>query len=122
MSYDIWLELEGMSNEEPGNITYNVDPMFALALGGAPAEGVQNARELLIDRKDGALKRFIGKRAGEILATLDDMVIAMEAHPDVYRALNPENGWGNYEGALNYIRRFRDACAESPSAIVNGWL
>jgi hypothetical protein len=35
----------------------------------------------------------------------------LEADPEHYRQWNPENGWGNYEGALDFVRRLRDLCA-----------
>lgn len=129
MSYDIWLtgSLGGdgeVQIEEPGNITYNVDPMFALALDGDAAKGIQNGRELILERKGPALKRFIGKRAGDpdVIDGLLGALAAMEGEPDRFRALNPENGWGDYEGAVDYIRRFYLACERYPDATIGGWL
>lgn len=34
----------------------------------------------------------------------------MEADPAAYRAMNPPNGWGDSDGALDVLRQFRDAC------------
>lgn len=122
MSYDIWLELEGMRDDDPGNITYNVDPMFALAIDGDPETAVQNGADVVLHHKDPALKRFVGETASECLPALRRAVEAMEAAPADYEALNPPNGWGDYEGALEYLRRFVAACERSPSATVEGWL
>jgi hypothetical protein len=129
VSYDIWLEADlagekraRLDGDEPGNITYNVDPMFALALGGESGDGIQNGRELLLDRKDPALKRFIDRPAAEAIGPLTSAVASMEGNPDTYRALNPENGWGDYEGALDYLRRFLAACEAHPNAVIAGWL
>ena len=124
MSYDIWLEsgAEDADMDCPGNYTYNVDPMFALALDGDAEQGVQNGGEVVFHRKDPALRRFVGERAGDCYVALCDAVEHMEDHPTTYRALNPENGWGDYEGALTYLRDFRDACLRFPDARVEAWL
>ena len=67
MSYDIWLDkgAEYTDTDCPGNYTYNVDPMFALALDGDAEQGVQNGSEVVLHRKDPALRRFVGERAGD---------------------------------------------------------
>lgn len=127
MSYDIWLEArlggEGTVRiEAPGNITYNVDPMFALALGRNAEDGIQNGYELLIDRKGPALSPLQGKRAGDCVRLLQSAVRDMKAHADEYERLNPENGGGDYEGALGYSESFADACRRYPRAIVEMWL
>lgn len=120
MSYDI--SIAGI--EEPGNYTYNVDPMFAMALDGDAQKGVQDGADLLLRRKDPALKRFIGKRAGDadVIDQLLSAVSAMEGEPERFRALNPANGWGDYEGAVDYMRRFYLACERHPDATIEGWL
>lgn len=127
MSYDIWLtgKLGGEREvhiEEPGNITYNLDPMFALALDGDPQLGVQGGADVVFHRKNPALKRFIGKRAAEAVVALLAALEKMEREPDRFRVLNPENGWGDYEGAVDYIRRFYVACQRYPEATIGGWL
>ncbi len=129
MSMDIWLEVDTggdeprrLDSDDPGNQTYNVDPMFALALDGDAAAGIQNGHDLLIARKGPSLKRFEGLPAGDCVAELAAAVARMEATPESYRALNPANGWGSYEGALAYLQRFRDVCAANPAARVAMWL
>lgn len=124
MSMDLWLsadlggvEREALDWDDPGNITYNVDPMFALALDGDPSAGIQNGAELL-DRKSPALQRFKGKQAKECVVALRAAVERMEATPNAFRELNPPNGWGNYELAVAYLRRFLAACERAPEAYV----
>lgn len=106
MSYDISLhayvttggpELTEVCVTEVGNYTSNVSPMWAEALGHR-------------------LRDLHGRRAGDVLDALRVAVTAMETNPDEYRALNPENGWGSYDGALSYLRDLRDACAMHPNA------
>jgi hypothetical protein len=84
---------------EVGNYTSNVSAMWCKALGHP-------------------LGDLAEKNAGESLPALQRAVAAMEADPGSYEAMNPPNGWGNYEGTLDYLRRLRDACAEHPKATI----
>ena len=105
MSYDIHVDTGG---QEPftaipadiGNYTSNVAPMWTEALG-----------HRLADLNE--------KNAGDSLPALQRAVAAMESDPAKYEAMNPPNGWGNYEGALNYLRQLRDACAAYPKATIH---
>jgi hypothetical protein len=103
MSYWTYLEIDtgGPENEWPdvveiGNMTSNVVGMWRAALNGVP------------------LADFHHAPCSEAAGPLADAVKRMEADPDTYRAMNPPNGWGNYEGALAYLRRLAEACAEHP--------
>lgn len=84
---------------EVGNYTSNVAGMWATALGFGLADLSQ-------------------KNAGASLPSLQRAVAAMEANPTRYEEMNPPNGWGDYQGALSYLRRLRDACAEHPKATI----
>ncbi len=42
----------------------------------------------------------------------------MQDDPDKFRAMNPENGWGNYEGAIRFLEKILEACIEAPKASV----
>lgn len=37
-----------------------------------------------------------------------DWLDALEADPEQYRAMNPENGWGSYDSLLGVLREMRD--------------
>lgn len=108
MSLDVYLmarvDLGGPESREIevywANYTSNVWPMWRMA-------GV----EVALEESD-------GQEAGEIVETLKRGVGAMEADPDGYMALNPANGWGDYYGALEFLRKYAQACAENPKAIV----
>jgi hypothetical protein len=82
------------------NITHNVHAMWRLA--GVSA----------------ALYESAGRKAAEIIPELEAGIADMEARPEVYTPLNPANGWGNYAGALNFLRSVRDACLQSPKATI----
>jgi hypothetical protein len=58
------------------------------------------------------------QKAHQIIAPLSDGLARMLANPDKYRQLNPPNGWGNYEGLVEYAKKVLCACIENPDADV----
>jgi hypothetical protein len=104
VSYDIWLEIDTGSEDlatvaEVGNYTANVSGMWATALGHS-------------------LGDLDGTNAGAAVEPLAKAVAAMEATPDLYRAIGPANGWGSYDGALGYLRTLRDLCSQHPKTTI----
>ena len=77
------------------NVTYNLGGMFMLALGCS-------------------LSDFDGAPAVEACGILRDGQRDMEERPDVYKAMNPPNGWGTYEDALGFLRELADVCSANP--------
>jgi hypothetical protein len=77
------------------NVTYNLGGMFRQALGRG-------------------LDEFDGAPAVEAAGILRQGVRDMEDRPDFYKAMNPPNGWGSYEGARQFLRDLGDACADHP--------
>lgn len=65
------------------NMTSNVAPMWRLA--GAD------------------LKELRGRTAREMRVILADAIRIMLIHPEKFKALNPENGWGDYESCVKYL-------------------
>jgi hypothetical protein len=51
-----------------------------------------------------------GKPAGEVKLTLATAVRSMLAEPWKYRALNPPNGWGDYESCVKYLVELAIMC------------
>ena len=103
MSYDISLEINtGFEDREVvdvGNITYNITPMFVKSMG-------KN------------LSDFNDKKCREMIPILRIGVIELANNPEKYRKLNPVNGWGNYDGALNYLRKLLVSCEENPNCTI----
>jgi hypothetical protein len=102
MGYSIWLEMDtGAGNfaecGDIGDMTYNLSPMFTKALGAT-------------------LGSFDDNNAGESIPALVAGVAAMESDPATYRALDPPNGWGDYDRALDYLRALLKACQDHPLA------
>ena len=108
MSLDIWLSFEskhgtGGSTAFDGNYTHNVTPMWSKA-------GVYDA-----------LYNSSGKKAKEILPELVNGILGMRNNPDEYKKLNPDNGWGDYDSALKFLRNFAKSCNEYPETIIGIW-
>lgn len=85
------------------NITHNLNKMAAEAgiyeaLWRPEEIGITTA-EQLIDRLQAGIKW-------------------LEAKPDFFKQFNPSNGWGNYEGLVDFVRDYLKACKEHPKAIV----
>lgn len=118
MSYDFWMEGEGAPDEISyptedgryvgcGNYTSNVSPMWHKALESAGWPG--------------GLAQFDGKSGCHAGPPLEWAVEHMKADPDAYRAMNPENGWGNYEGAMHYLATIAEFCRRYPKATLRFW-
>lgn len=101
MSFDI--SLQGWVHAtvfDVGNYTSNVSGMWTKALGFP-------------------LRSLKGKRASEVLPELNRAVSHMVNNREEYIPMNPPNGWGDYEGALEYLRKLRDGCAANPDAEIH---
>jgi hypothetical protein len=106
MSYDLYLMIDTGGPEpaevaDVGNYTSNVSPLWALALGKP-------------------LSEFHGAAAGSCVKTLEKAVRHMRdpANAARYRAMQPENGWGNLEGATRYLEDLLSECRRHPRAWV----
>lgn len=102
MSFGIDLELpDGQWIGIVEGHTYNLTPMWVK--GGVVKS---RSREM-----DGLTSDELGIRASRA-------VLLAVRYPDRFRALNPENGWGDFDGFLEIIVRTAVICADNPGAIV----
>ena len=85
------------------NITHNLGPM-------ARAAGVYDC----CWRPDGHEMT----KALHLIRPLRIGIAAMETDPGKFRAMNPDNGWGNYGGLLRFCRDYLEACLAYPDADV----
>lgn len=86
------------------NITHNLAPM-------ANAAGVY---EYLWRPDELGLTK-----AGQLILALRAGLTALEGDPDKFKALNPKNGWGDYEGLVEFVRNYLAACEANPDADVS---
>lgn len=103
MSWDVYAKIDTGGAEpatvgEAGNYTYNVSQMYYDVLGG---DGLRGLHEMV---------------CAEALPLINEACAKMVADPEKYRAMNPPNGWGDYEGALRYLQGIGEMCAEHPKA------
>ena len=103
MSWDVHLEAD-LGAGEPvrvgdldANYTYNVSPMFSAVIGTG------------LDDLDGI-------RASEMADKCTAILDAFNREPAKFKAMNPTNGWGDFEGARNFIQTILDACRAAPNA------
>ena len=107
MSLDVDLMVTMPTSVFSGNITHNLGKM-------ADAVKLSNGNTLyeILWRPDehGFTKSI------EILSLLHEGMIELICFPEKYKAYNPENGWGSYDGLVNFVREYHTACLDNPGA------
>lgn len=110
MSHDAWLEIDTGGPELAyltaiGNYTRNVSPMWHKAMT------VAAGKDMWIDDTEG----MTGAEASQLFLLAAKHMVN---NPDDYTPMNPENGWGNYKGALKFLEQCAEQCARNPKAII----
>jgi len=54
----------------------------------------------------------------ELIEPLRQGLHRLKSDPEKYRAFNPENGWGDYDGLVEFTSKYLDACYEYPDSVV----
>jgi hypothetical protein len=105
MSFSVNLEID-TGGEYPARIawvgdpTYNVAPIFTAALGES-------------------IRALNGKTAADVIEQLRKAIADMDARPDFYAAMNPENGWGSAPMAREFLGDLLARCQEHPKTTVD---
>ena len=58
-------------------------------------------------------------KASDIAEMLDEGWNILLSDPEKFKKLNPENGWGNYNGLCDFTYKYRNACWNNPNAGLN---
>lgn len=104
-----------------GNITSNVGAMYREALPG-PYPGGGCYAGFGDSEPRGGLPGLSGLTCAEATVHLQRAVQRMDCAPEVFRAMEPANGWGNYLGALAYLQNILAGCQEHPEGVLAvGW-
>lgn len=56
--------------------------------------------------------------AAQLIEPLRAGLKRLEESPAEFKKHNPANGWGAYEGLVDFVREYLDACEKYPNAIV----
>jgi hypothetical protein len=56
--------------------------------------------------------------AGHLVVPLDDAIDDLRSRPEHYRQFNPANGWGSYDGFVDFLVQLRSDCLQVPYAEV----
>lgn len=108
MSYDVHLHIDvdtgaaepvNMVVHDVGNYTANVSPMWTKALGYRLAD-------------------LHGRTAGDVMPDVRRAAWHMANNPEIYRAMEPDNGWGSHEGARDYLAQLLEGCLAHPKASI----
>ena len=55
-------------------------------------------------------------KAREIADLLDVGWNILLSEPEYFKTFDPENGWGSYEGLVDFVYKYRNACWDNPEA------
>ena len=107
MSLDVDLMVTQPCSVYSANITHNLGKM-------ADAVLLSNGKTLyqILWRPDEHGLYF----ARDISELLDEGWNILLSDPDRFKQLNPENGWGSYDGLVNFVYKYRNACWDTPNA------
>lgn len=136
MSYDVYFEIDTGAGEAvevaDRNYTSNVSCMWDKALGlppkpewnddGSPRMCRRYNRDTETwseEQSDNwGLGLLHGAPASEAAGVLRRAVERMKASPDEYTPMNPDNGWGDYAGALDFLAWCAEMAETHPRAVI----
>jgi hypothetical protein len=88
------------------NITHNLNKM---------AEEAGIYKELWRPEEKGI------EKASELIKPLSVGLDKLRSNPKRFKRLNPPNGWGDYEGLVDFVDKYMIACIKFPDAKVSVW-
>lgn len=59
--------------------------------------------------------------AKQLIGPLSDGLTLLKADPVRFKQFNPANGWGSYEGLVEFVEEYLAACRKYPNARVSVW-
>lgn len=101
MSLDVSVKARRTVEVYEDNITYNLAPMYYKCID-----------------INGGLKALNGMKCKNAVPVLNRAIDDLVENKEEYEKLNPENGWGSYEGLLKSLKNLRIACLKNPSGKV----
>ena len=128
MSYDTSILLDpcdhcGRADDsiDLGNMTSNVGAMYRVVMPG-PYPGGGRYAGTGDPAPRGGLPGLSGLRCSDALPILRAGLAAMAEREEEMRAMEPDNGWGSYEGAVACLVNIADVCEQHPGGtLAVGW-
>lgn len=103
MSLDVYLTKTVTADVYEANITHNLGKM-------ANEAGIY--KYLWRPEECGVIK------AHHLITPLTEGLNLLILNPERFKALNPENGWGDYDGLVLFVKSYIKACQLDPDAFV----
>lgn len=60
-------------------------------------------------------------KARDLINPLREGLHRLKSNPNKYKEFNPANGWGDYDGLVEFVSKYLDACYEYPDSDVEVW-
>jgi hypothetical protein len=60
-------------------------------------------------------------KAGQLILPLQTGLALLMSAPERFEKFNPENGWGDYDTLVKFVKDYKDACEKWPDATVSVW-
>jgi hypothetical protein len=55
--------------------------------------------------------------AAQLIPLLEAGLALLESDQERFEKFNPDNGWGDYDGLVSFVRQYLRACREHPAAL-----
>lgn len=99
MSYDVDIGYECF------NYTYNCAPMFNKAFNS-----IENFKKIIDLTGQSAIPALDGMTGKQARIFLKDAIIYFEKNEAELKKIAPINGWGDYDGALEFLKNIYNYC------------
>lgn len=125
MSHDAYMVIDTGGPDGPaivldiGNYTRNVSPMWRAAMTAAAEQLGHDWRGESRSDAQMYIDDTQGMTGADALPLFRAAEAWMEDHATEMRELEPSNGWGDFEGALEYVAKCRRACVAHPKATLD---
>ena len=117
MSWNAYLVDDRGHTEGDWNYTHNCNGMANAVLDAAYEQRPVGEEVFCVSDPEHISwwRRLNGLPGPEGAALLDRIVRGLEAQPERFRAMNPDNGWGDYDTFVKTLREMRDSVPEWPT-------
>ena len=58
-------------------------------------------------------------KAVNLVELLNKGLSELKSRPKYYRKFNPDNGWGDYDGLVEFVEEYIIACVDNPDATIS---